>query len=82
MHSESEERKPSPLLLVRVIIGDGARTGEGAGSAIGDGDLDDLEVLGFDFVRKEREDSLSAGNGGVILSSMVDGLYSSPGLTR
>ena len=81
MHSVSGERKPSPLLLVRVIMGDGARTGEGTGSGVGDGDLDGLEVLGFDFVRKERDDSLSAGNGGVILRSMVGGLYPSPGPT-
>jgi len=63
--------RSSPLLVVRVIMGDGARTGEKAGSGVGEGDLEEcLEALGFDFDRNEKDDNLSAGNGGVIFSSV------------
>ena len=65
---EGGERRPSPLLVVRVIRGDGARTGDFEESNVGDGDLGSL---GFDLERNDREDSRSAGNGGVIFSSVI-----------
>lgn len=71
--------RPSPLLVVRVIMGDGASTGEKEESEVGEGDLDEaiLEALGLDFDRNDRDDSLSAGNGGVIFNSVT---VETPGL--
>lgn len=61
-------------------MGDGARTGEKAGSDVGEGDLEEcLEALGFDLDRNERDDNLSAGNGGVIFSSVSVGPHLSAG---
>lgn len=72
--------RPSPLLVVRVIMGDGASTGEKTGSDVGEGDLEEcLEALGFDLDRNERDDNLSAGNGGVIFSSVSVGPHLSAG---
>lgn len=63
-------------------MGDGARTGEKAASDVGEGDLEVcLEALGFDFDRRDS-DTLSAGNGGVIFSSVIVGLHLSAGVAR
>lgn len=83
MHSGLGETRPSPLLVVRVIMGDGAKTGEKTESVVGEGDLEEcLEALGFDLDLNESDDSFSAGNGGVIFSSVIVGPHLSAGVAR